>query len=228
MRKGGGEAKEGEGRCRWAMRFCLSAVVCGALALLSAGCTAPVRVDVADDPIVYVIGRGWHTDIGLPAEEISGDLARLKQGLPGVRFLTFGFGDRQYLVKRATNFGDMLAALLPSESALLMTALRASPRDAFGAGNVVELHVSRMGLARIQAGLWHEFEVSGSGDPVMLAEGPYPGSAFYAARDTYDGFYTCNTWTARLLHSGGLPMPVTGVLFSEQVMGMARWIAAPR
>jgi hypothetical protein len=58
---------------------------------------------------------------------------------------------------------------------------------------------------------------------MLLAEGPYPGSVFYAARDTYDGFYTCNTWTATVLRDGGLAMPIN-VLFAGQVMGPARWI----
>jgi hypothetical protein len=120
----------------------------------------------------------------------------------------------------------MLKALLPSRSAVLLTALKAGPAAAFGPHNVVALHVSPAGLAAIEDGIWREFELSGSGDPVRLAEGPYPGSDFYAAVDTYYGLFTCNTWTAETLHAGGLPIPVTGVLFSGQVMGPARWIGA--
>ena len=192
----------------------------------AAACSAPASVAPPDDPVIYVVGRGWHTDIGLPVEEIAGELASLEQGFPGVRFLTFGFGERQYLVNRETTVGSMLHALLPSHSALLMTALRAAPQDAFGPSNVVVLHVSRAGLDRIEASIWREFDLSAAGLPMLLADGPYPGSVFYAARGTYDGFYTCNTWSAHILRTGGLPMPVTGVLFSGQVMGMARWIGA--
>ena len=197
-----------------------------ALTLLTTGCSAPVSVEPPGDPAVYVIGRGWHTDIGLPVEEIAGPLAKLEKAFPGVRFLTFGFGDRRYLVNRQTTFGAMLAALLPGHSALLMTALLASPQAAFGPSNVVELHVSRAGLDSIEARIWQEFDQSATGEPMLLADGPYPGSVFYAARDTYDGLYTCNTWTAHVLRTGGLPMPATGVLFAGQVMGMARWISA--
>jgi uncharacterized protein (TIGR02117 family) len=201
-----------------------------ALTLLAAACSAPTSVepsdDPSDDPVVYVIGRGWHTDISLPVGEIAGNLANLEDAFPGVRFLTFGFGERQFVVNREKTFGAMLNALLPSQSAVLMTALRASPQDAFGSSNVIELHVSRTGLDRIEATIWQEFELSPGGEPMLLADGPYPGSVFYAARDTYDGLYTCNTWTAETLRTAGLPMPVTGVLFAGQVMGMARWIGA--
>jgi uncharacterized protein (TIGR02117 family) len=194
------------------------------LALLTA-CSLNKANVPAGDEVVYVIERGWHTDIGLPVTEITGPLKALERGFPGVTVLTFGFGERQFLVNRKTNFRAMLNALLPSQSALLMTALRTSPEAAFGSSNVVALSVPRAELEQIEAGIWQEFERSG-GEPILLAAGPYPGSVFYAARDTYDGLFTCNTWTAETLRAGGLPMPSTGVLFSGQVMGSVRWIAA--
>jgi hypothetical protein len=202
------------------------ASACLALSLFAAGCSAPQPVAKLDDPVVYVVGRDWHTDIGLPVEEIAGPLATLEKGLPGVRVLTFGFGERQFLVDRNPTVGGMLRALLPSRSALLMTALGTTPDDAFGSANVVAPHVSRLGLQQIEADIWREFELTSAGEPMQLAEGPYPGSAFYAARDTYFGLYTCNTWTADTLRTGGFAMPSAGVLFSGQVMGMARWIGA--
>jgi hypothetical protein len=196
------------------------------LALSVAACSAPQPEASPDDPVVYVVQRGWHTDIGLAVEDIGPDLAVLERGLPGVRFLTFGFGERQFLLDRRRTFGAMLNALLPSQSALLVTALRAPPAMAFDEQDVVALHVSRAALARIEAALWQEFETTQNGEPVRLADGPYPGSVFYAARDTYDLFFTCNTWTASTLREGGLAVPATGLLFADQVMGMVRWISA--
>jgi uncharacterized protein (TIGR02117 family) len=203
----------------------LLAALC--LALFTAACTVPQPAATQDDdPVIYVIERDWHTDIGLPVEQMTFPLASLQADYPGVTVLLFGFGERQFLVNREKTVGAMLNALLPSHSALLLTALRATPQAAFGERNVVALHVSRAGLQRIEARIWQEFEFPPAGKPEPLAQGPYPGSAFYAARDTYDGFYTCNTWTAETLRSGGLPVPVTGVLFSGQVMGPVRWIGA--
>jgi hypothetical protein len=202
-------------------------LVCLFLTVLVAACSAPVT-PTADDAIVYVIRREWHTDIGLPVGEIVGPLATLEKPFPGVRFLTFGFGERQFLVNHEKGFGAMLGALLPSQSALLLTALSATPAQAFGQRSVVVLPVSRTGLDGIEAAIWHEFEVSAAGEPLLLAEGSYPGSVYYAARDTYYGLYTCNTWTAETLRAGGLPMPATGVLFAGQVMGAASWIGTHR
>jgi uncharacterized protein (TIGR02117 family) len=196
------------------------------LAILTAACTVSQSKPPSDSAIVYLIERGWHTDIGLPVGEIAGPLVALEKPYPGVTMLVFGFGERQFLVDRNKDFGAMLKALWPSKSALLLTALKATPEAAFGRSNVVALPVSPAGLQRIEAGIWQEFEQSPSGEPIFLAIGPYPGSDFYAASDTYFGLYTCNTWTADILSTGELPMPVVGVLFSGQVMGMARWIGA--
>jgi Protein of unknown function (DUF2459) len=196
-----------------------------ALALLAGACAAPIPPSLPGDATVYVIGREWHTDIGMPVEEIAGPLATLEKPFPGVRFLTFGFGERQFLVNHKKDFGAMLSALLPSRSALLMTVLSAPPEQAFGSENVVVLRVSRAGLDAIEAAIWGEFERTPGAEPSELADGPYPGSVFFAARDTYDGFFTCNTWTAATLRTSGLPMPAAGVLFSGQVMGSARWIS---
>ena len=191
------------------------------------GCTPPVGNAGPPGPaIVYVVDRGWHTDVGLPADEIHGPLASLESRFPGVQFFTFGFGERQFFISRQPNLGESLSALLPSASALLVTGLIATPQAAFGAAHVVVLHVSGDGLARIEAAIWQELETSPGTTARPLANGPYEGSLFYAARGTYDAFNTCNTWTADILHAGGLPISAAGVLFSGQVMGMARAIAA--
>lgn len=198
---------------------------CLAAALLAA-CSTPSLSPGPGDKIVYVVEREWHTDIGLPVGEIAGPMTTLETSFPGVRFLTFGFGERQFLVNREKSFGAMLNALLPSRSALLMTALNAPPEAAFGSRNVVVLHVSAAGLRQIEAAIWNEFELSPAGAPMLLADGPYPGSVYYAARETYSGLFTCNTWTAETLRAGGLPVSATGVLFSGQVMGSVRWLNA--
>jgi hypothetical protein len=201
-----------------------------AAALLLGACTPTVPPFAAPAPgdaaTIYVIERGWHSDIGLPVAQMTGPLAGLIRLFPGARFLTFGFGERQFLLARRTTLGGMVSALFPSRSALLMTALDAAPAAAFGAQHVVEIYVSRGGFARIETAIWQELEKPPSGEPTVLADGPYPGSVFFAARGTYDAFDTCNTWTAEMLHDGGLPVPSDGVLFVGQVMGMARAISA--
>jgi uncharacterized protein (TIGR02117 family) len=194
---------------------------------LFAGCAAvPPGPVPTGESTIYVVGRGWHTDIGLPVDEVSLPLASLERDFPGVRFMVFGFGERQYYMARATGSGEMLTALFPSKSAILMTALRASPTEAFADERVVILHLPQSGVDTIAVRIWQALEQNADGSAVRLGAGPYPGSMFYAANETYDAFDTCNTWTARLLRDAGFPVNPSGVLFADQVMRQVTEIAA--
>ncbi len=195
-------------------------------ALVLSACAAPVADPPTGPAVVYVIERGWHTDIGLPVSELSDPLSVMQTGYPGATFLTWGFGERQFLQTRHPSVFLMLSALFPSKSAVLMTALKAPPEEAFEPRNVVVLHISPAALAQLEAALWEAFAKGPDGKPLLLAEGPYPGSVFYAGHDIYAGYFTCNTWVAKMLQAGGLIDSTNGVLFSGDVKHLARGVAS--
>lgn len=199
-----------------------------AAALTSCAAPPPPQPAAAAAPTVtvYVIDRGWHTDIALPEDELPRPLAPLARAFPGARYFVFGFGDRRYYMAREANFADLLLALFPSRGVLLVTALRVPPPAAFGVPNVIRLRIAPPGLARLDARLWRSFAPD-RGAPVALGAGPYPGSAFYDSAETYDAVHTCNTWTAELLQAGGVPV-AADVVFADQLMREARAAAAPR
>jgi hypothetical protein len=66
------------------------------------------------------------------------------------------------------------------------------------------------------------FANDGAGQPLRLADGPYPGSLFFASDATYDAFHTCNTWTVESLRAAGYPVSTSFVIFASQVMAAAR------
>ena len=68
---------------------------------------------------------------------------------------------------------------------------------------------------RIADAIWQVAGEDADGTAVRLADGPYPGSVFYAGSETYDAFHTCNTWTAPLLHDAGFPVNAR-VLFAGE------------
>ena len=208
-------------------RSCRFAVLTSIIGWTLTGCgTTPANSDTAPQlATLYVIGRGWHTDIGLPVEEIAGPLAGLEQQFPGVRYLVFGFGERGYLLSRDKDLGHMLLALFPGPGAMLVTALRSPPSAAFGASHVIALRLSHAGIDRVSGFLWRYLKTDARGAPQVIADGPYPGSLFYASAGTYALGHTCNTWTAEALRAGGLPFRETGVLFADQVFAQARRVA---
>lgn len=198
--------------------------------LLAAGCgsTPAVPPPPAGGPldrVVYVVDRGWHTDVGFPADEVSGPAAAVARDFPGVRYLVFGFGDRRYFQDPHPGLGETVIALFPDRGVLLATALKAPPADAFGAGNAVALPVSAASVAAMMGRLSSDFETGPDGKPRQVGPGPYPGSQFYASTGTYDALYTCNTWTADVLHAGGIDIFPAGKVFAGQVMDRVRQLA---
>jgi uncharacterized protein (TIGR02117 family) len=212
-------------RCRFAL---LGSLIAGALAGCAATSARPEIGTGAPEATLYVIGRGWHTDVGLPVPDIAGPLAILAQSFPGVRVLVFGFGERAYLLSRDKGLAEMLRALFPGPGAMLVTALSTAPAAAFGPSHVIAFRLSRARFNRVAAFLWSYLKHDRQGTPEPIAPGPYPGSMFYASNGTYSLGYTCNTWTAEALRSGGLPIAVSGVLFAGQVWRQVRQIAASK
>ncbi|HTH18015.1 MAG TPA: DUF2459 domain-containing protein [Magnetospirillum sp.] len=172
-----------------------------------------------------VIERGWHTDIGLPVDQLSAPLARLALDYPGAQVLEFGFGDRAFYMAREENLNQALAALFPGPGAILLTALRVPAPEAFGAEHVVVLRLSPAGFDGLSEYVWQALAKQADGTPLRIGDGPYPGSAFYAASQTYNAFFNCNAWTAEALSSGNLPIEPHGVLFADQLMSQARHVA---
>lgn len=167
--------------------------------------------------VVAVVQRDWHTDVCLRVQDINAWVMALARGFDGATVLCFGFGERRYVVERRHDPLTMIRALFPSRATILMTVLRATPEEAFGAQNVIEVPVGDAGLDGIQRFLRESFETDDAGDPQRLADGPYPGSLFFAASGTYHVFHTCNTWTARAVRSAGLSS-VRDTLFAGSLM----------
>jgi len=211
-----------------ANRAALALVLAGALAR----CAAPPRVaavrpaPVRADAVLYVIGRGWHTDVGLPVGEIRGPLAALPAQFPGVRYLVFGFGERAYLLSRDKTFAQMVRALFPGAGVMLVTALAAPPEAAFGPGHVIALSLPQAEVDRLADFLWRYLRNDAAGVPAPFAPGPYPSSVFYHSGGTYALGHTCNTWTVEALRAAGMPVGTGDVLFANQVWARARQLAA--
>ena len=171
----------------------------------------------AADSVIYVARRGWHIDIGFQAADLEPPLDSLRAEFPEASALFFGFGDRRYLDSRNHRGSALLAALWPGRGLILATALNAPARDAFGPTHLVALQVTD-GVARaVQAFIWLSMQGYES-----YRAGPYPGSRYFTATPTYSGFYTCNTWAAQALASGGLPIRATATVFASQLWRQVR------
>lgn len=186
--------------------------------------------------VIFVARRDWHIDVGFAAADLGAPLDALIAQLPGVRYVFFGFGDRHYLMAKTRNLPVMLAALWPGPGLMLITGLVATPSQAFGADQVIELRVPAAQAQRVQAFIARTMGAKSpaGADPTALtsavepyAAGPYEGSLYFTAIPRYSALHTCNTWAAEALQAGGLPVRSAAVLFAGQLWGQVRKAADP-
>jgi uncharacterized protein (TIGR02117 family) len=200
--------------------LCVAVVVtlCGVV-----GCTpwAPVNPYAGSVPgteVIYVVSGGWHTELALPVEALSGPLSALKPEFPGARYLVFGWGARDYYMAQNAGIGDLLRAAAPGPAVMLVIPLQISPEAFFGDSNVFVLPASREGIQRLSEFLWDYLVNEQQGILDRVGAGPYPQSMFYASTGTYNLGHTCNTWTAEALRIAGLPVNAAGVVFAGQIL----------
>jgi len=196
-----------------------------ALLPLLAGCADPVvppcTASAATGPIVWVVDHGWHTDIGLPADELAGPLAYYRGAFPGAQTLMFGFGKRTFMTAKVETAGELLLGPVPGPGAIQVTALRGTPAQAYG-GTVILLALPPGGVDKLSAFLWGAIEPSQLGGPRLISEGLFPGSAFYASTRGYNLTYTCNTWTVDGLRHAGLAVDGDVILAGGVMRQVAR------
>ena len=204
------------------------------LMTIAAGCAgAPVRepppsVQLAvrksvGAPVLYVVRRGWHVDIGIAVEQLSADLAGIAAHWPGATSVLFGFGDQRYLMSRDAGSSSGLAALWPGPGLILVTALRGEMANAFGKSEVLVLPATAAQARRAEDFIWGSLLARNqTGGVKPVAAGPYDGSVYYAATAIYSGTHTCNTWAAEVLEAAGLPVESAGVVLAGQVWRRAR------
>jgi uncharacterized protein (TIGR02117 family) len=178
----------------------------------------PYAGSASGTELIYVISGGWHTELGLPLEALSGPLAALNRDFPSARYLVFGWGARGYYMAQNPGVGDLLRATTPGPAVMLVIPLQISPEMFFGASNVFVLPAPPDGIRRLSQFMWDNLDKDETGAPNGIGVGPYPQSVFYISTGTYNLGHTCNTWTAEALRAAGLPVSAAGVVFAGQVL----------
>jgi hypothetical protein len=202
------------------------------IALALAGCSTvhPQRVPVTSAAdagpriVIFVVRRGWHTDIGFNAGDIPAPLAAVRSQLPTAHYLLFGFGDQHYLVNHGPSLGGLVGAIWPGPGLVLVTGLTGTPERAFGDEGVIRLLLTADQARRLEEFVLKTLAAT-NGVPKVLATGPYDESYYYFSTLRYSGLHTCNTWTAEALKAAGLAVHSVGVEFAGQVWRQVRQIA---
>jgi hypothetical protein len=193
------------------MCIALAVSACGAVARPS--CPPPRTGDTA-----YVVGQGWHVEIGIPVAELDENMSIFREIFPGAQVIMFGYGKKTFFIAPAATVNEYLLGPFPGPAAIQVIGLNVMPPEAYPPEDTLILRLPPQGSHALSAYIWKDIVKDTTGKPQMLAPSNQPNGLFYAAQSEYTLFHTCNTWIADALHNAGLPVSGDNVIFSRQVM----------
>jgi uncharacterized protein (TIGR02117 family) len=190
------------------------------LAVALAAATATGAAD-GPGPSIFVVTHHWHTGIAIRTADVPEGRWPAAEVFARAEFVEVGWGDRDFWMAPRETVGLALKAALASEASVLRVLWFDGPvEQVLPASDVIELPVSRAGLAALVDFVAESYARTPDGQPIALGPGPIPESRFYLATGRYHLFNTSNRWTAQVLIRAGLPFDDCS-LFARSVMCQA-------
>ncbi|WP_136523707.1 DUF2459 domain-containing protein [Geomonas ferrireducens] len=189
-----------------------------------AGCAAGKKWNYlpatrGEERSIYVIAHGWHAGIALSNEDLGSELGFVREYLRPGRYYEFGWGEADfYQADKVTPTIFLKAVFWRNPSVMHVFSMPAAPPEQYRGGDVVELKLSEAGLKHLKDKLRTSFQFDAGQRPYPLKAGPHGEDRFFKAEGYYLITNTCNTWTAKVLESGGVPMDTVFTLRSASVM----------
>ncbi len=223
-------------------------VVCGLAAGLSACGAAPVVPAAATREVsataataatataqavpqpgpysVHVVNHGWHAGLVLRGSDVPAGAWAAKADFPDADYLEVGWGNRAYyMAADPSAWLGLKAVAWPTPGVLHVVGSDAVPERFFPAAEIVEIAVAPAGLQRLLEHLRQSHDLDSAGRPITLGPGLYGHSRFYASREQFHLFKTCNVWVATALQAAGVQVTPTLTLTTEQLMVQLRPLA---
>lgn len=199
------------------------------LPVIMFGCaTAPDQqpIHATQYSTIYVVSHGWHTGIVIARHDVGPELEFLDRYFDNAEWYEIGWGDKEFYQAGEVTAGLALrAGLVPTDSVLHVTALPERPDSYFRGSRVIELRIDATGLEHLTAAVAAYFRQDENGDPITGGKGLYGQSLFFDATGRFHAFNTCNTWTARMLDHGGIPIRTFMTVRADSVMGQLESVA---
>lgn len=212
-------------------------VLAAALGVVAALWTWTLPGDSARFPVtgsggveIHILNNGFHTDLAVPRARLEaggGPLARASRTLGPGDWVLIGWGDAKFFVDQSPMEGRLLdgarAFFRPGNPSVVMLDPEAGdPRRRFAPGSHRTVRLSQSGFdtmrSRIETSLALE-----DGRPRLTTARPGAGARFFASRETFWIGYICNSWMARVLNAGGVPVrPMRAVTAGEVIASLDR------
>ena len=178
----------------------------------------PPDPDQKDNKTVYVVNHGLHTGIALPKKDAD-PYMHAYNDFKNARYLEIGFGDELYYQTDPNTIWMGIRALFwPTDSVIHVAALQRNPVEYFNNNKVVKLKLSKTGFIKLVEYIDHSFTLNEQREVIKLGSGLYGTSRFYRAKDTFQLFNNCNTWSAKAIQSSGYPIKSCCVFTSNNIL----------
>ena len=175
----------------------------------------PISAEKTTEPktiTIYLLSNGMHTDLVLPTEneyinwttKVSPDDTK---GKKRGDWLAFGWGDKGFYLNTPTwadlKFSTAVkAAFWMSDSAMHTTYLGGTE----GYEKVAQLSLTAAQYKRLVSYIDQQFDKDAQGKYIPIPTNAVYGTtdAFYEAHGHYQLFFTCNSWTNKMLKNSGI------------------------
>lgn len=204
------------------------------LTLLAIGYFTPVincnLTQAKCDFSVCVINDGMHTNIVLPVRNNLVDWSDFisisaigKDATANYKYLTFGWGDRDFYIQTPTlaqlNLITAFKALfLPTPSTILVQGLSELPQNR----ETKCVKVTKTDYLKLTQFIQNTFQFHSQNQPIKIANGHLSSSGFYAANGSYSILRTCNNWAAEALGKANVDTPLWAGLSSSVMLHFGR------
>ena len=179
---------------------------------------------------IQVLNNGFHTDLAVPRarlEDGAGPLAQASHTLGPGDWVLIGWGDAKFFVDESPMEERLLdgarAFFMPGNASVVMLDPEAGdPGRRFAPDRRRTVRLSPAGFDALRSRIETSLALE-DGRPRLTTARPGAGARFFASRETFWIGYICNSWMARVLNAGGIPVrPLRAVTAGEVIASLDR------
>ena len=179
---------------------------------------------------IHILNNGFHTDLAVPRARLEaggGPLAQASRTLGPGDWVLIGWGDAKFFVDESPMEGRLLdgarAFFRPGNPSVVMLDPEAGdPGRRFPPDRRRTVRLSQARFDAVRARIETSLALEG-GRPRLTTARPGTGARFFASRETFWIGYICNSWMARVLNAGGVPVrPMRAVTAGEVIASLDR------
>jgi uncharacterized protein (TIGR02117 family) len=168
---------------------------------------------------IYVIKYEWHTGVIFERNQAVNYFPALQNDFHDFKYIEIGWGDKDfYMAEEETFWLAFKAGMLPTKSALHITAIDEDPEKHYSAYEIIRLDLSHEDFKHMIQYFNKSFALDANYNNIKLKNGLKKNSQFYLSVEKYYILKTCNAWIARGLKKAGVPIRPFFALTSKNVM----------